>query len=442
MAKFCSRCGSLNDEKTGFCPVCDREKLEAALASQPRLNFCMLCGTPIDQATGNCPNCTKPAEVEAEQPAAELDAAVETVETASVPVSEEGVAEESVTEEAPVAVAVEEPPVAEEPAAEQPTVEAPVSVEPVVYAKKSRGVGKVILTIFMSLLLFITSLLSIAVICVRHTTSQGTIQSGLEEVDYVEVIDKVLSTEELVVDEFGEEVLDSKSFSDNLCEYLKEEHGVENVKSKQIEAFIEDSTIMDFISEKAADYIGDIYSGSDDFELTVKDIETLVEDNAGVIEEHFDITVNDSDIKEMTEWLVDEEMLEEISTSVVRDDNSEVFYVLNIGFSYFTMVILLALVLLCLVGMGLVDLSKGAMGAGIVFTTIGGLFTVAVLVLAGLPALLNSFIGENFISNLVMRVLSANLVVFASVLGFGVLILIVRCVVRRLVKRSRRAKVA
>ena len=436
MARFCSRCGSLNDESTGLCPVCDREKLEAMRSPQRKVNFCAVCGTPIDQETGNCPNCTKPIE---EVPAAEATVAVETTFVADEPMVEESSAEasevviETVAEEPETAVAVQETPVFEPIPIQEPAV--------AVEYKKRSGAGKVILTIFLSFLLFITSLLSVVVICVRYTTSQNTIQSVLEEIDYVEVLNNVLQTEEVVSGEFGD-VTDTRSFSDNLCEYLEEEHGVENVDSKQIEEFIEESTIMDFISEKAAAYVSDIYSGSDDFDITVKDVEALVEDNAEVFEEHFGVTVTDNEVKKITEWLVDEEMLEEISTSAVKDDSSEIYYVLNIGFSYFTLVILLVLVLLCLVGMGLVDWSKGAMGAGIVFTIIGGLFTAVALVLAGLPALLSSFIGENFISDIVMKVLSANLVVFASVLGLGVLLLVIRCVVRRLVRRSRRAKVA
>ena len=432
MAKFCSRCGSLNDEGTGLCPSCDSEQLAALQAPQRQINFCRVCGTPIDQETGSCPNCTKPVETApaAQEPiVAEEPAVAEETVVPETPAVEDTVADEAVVEQ-PVAVAVQEAPTVQP----EPIVEAPVI--PVKYAKKRSGAGKVILTIFLSLLLFITSLLSVAVICVRHTTSEGAVLSMLEDVDYTEMLNSIYTETDFV-----EHESEALSFTDYLSDYFEENHGV-TVSDKQIEAFIEDSTVMDFFAEKVSAYVSDLYNGTEEFKITMREVRALLHDNADILEEHFDVQISDESVEELADWLVDEELLEEISTSVVKDENSAVFYALNIGFSYLTLAILLGLVLLCLVGMGLNDLSKGAMGAGIVFVIIGGILTALTLVVAGLPVLLGSVIGESLISALILKVLFANLWIFASVLGLGVLILVVRYIVRRFVVKPRKKVVA
>lgn len=441
MGKFCTRCGSLNDESTGLCPVCDREQLEAMKAPQHQVNFCTVCGTPLDPMTGACPHCSKPAEVPlaVEEPAVE-EAAVE-VTPVEEPAAEEVIADEipveepAIEEPVPVAEAGNEAPVAavavQEAPAPMPAVEAPtVAVE---YQKKRSGAAKVILTIFLSLLLFITTLLSVVVICVRHTTSEGTVLSILEEVDYSKVFNS------LYTEEYGDSDGGAGTFTEELSNYFEDNFGV-TVSDKQIQGFIEDSTVMEFLAEKASAFVSDLYNGTDEFKITKKEVTTLLRENADVIEEHFDVQISDHSVQELSDWMVDDEVLEKISPSALKNENEAVFYSLNIGFSYFTMAILLALVLLCLVGMGFNDLSKGAMGAGIVFIIIGALFTAFALVLAGLPGILNAIIGQNLISTMAMKFLLSNLVIFVSILLLGVLILVARYVVRRIVAKRRQRK--
>lgn len=436
MAKFCSRCGSLNDESTGLCPVCDREQLAAMQAPQPKLNFCMMCGTPIDPATGNCPNCTQPEAIEPETvPVAE--AAPEVIEE---PVAAEQPVEEPVIEETPA----EEPAEAEEAVAVEEPVTALLAEEPVLEekpAKKKSGVGRTLLAVFLSILLFLTTMLSLTVVFVRHTTSESgilsVVESVVEDIDCVDVLNNIYSVPSSDPDaNYGDE---SWTFADYLSDYFETSVGVE-VSEQQINAFIEDSTIKEFLAEKAADYMSDIYAGTNDFRITRRDVMELLEDNEDVIVEHFDVAITNETARELSEWLVDEQILDEINASVVKEESESVYYALNIGFSYLTMVILLALVALCLIGLALNDLSKGAMGAGIVFTIIGALFTVPSIVVVAVPAVLESLIGEELLAVLIREVLATNLLIFVAILLVGVLMLVTRFIVRRCVRKSRQKK--
>ncbi len=443
MAKFCSRCGSLNDVSTGLCPSCDRAQLEALNAPRRRPHFCTVCGTPLDEQTGTCPQCTKPVEPVAAPVAESAPVDTGAGETEVLFVAD-GEAEVQPEADATVVLTPEmneaELPV-ESPVdfgAVPPIPAAPEAVVPAA-PQKSR-VGKTILSVVLSVLLFVVSLLSVGLVCIRHTTSRGTIEAALNQIDLVEVIDYVYTESG-----FAEEGIDT--FAECLSKYREDKYGY-SISEKQLEKFIEKSTLKEFMAEKVADYVGDLLSGTDDFEITKSEINDFLHDNERVIEVCFNTRISDvanDELDELVDWLVDDEDLElfsDIKPSELLGDGSAAFYAVTFGTTYFTLAILLALVVLCLVGMGLNDLSQGAMGSGIVFTAIGGLLTAGTLVVLGLPTLLKSAIGNAVLASVLADILLENLVVFASVLGLGILLLVVRYLVRRFLRKLREKKAA
>ncbi len=435
MARFCSRCGSLNDEATGLCPQCDREKLAALRAPQRRARFCTACGAPLDAETGVCPSCTRP--VAPVEPVAEPSAAE------AAPVAEPLGATEVLSDEADTAgetvvLSPEAAPQAEPADVLPPETDfAAPAAEPVTYVKMPDGqkqsrVGKTILSVALSVLLFVVSLLSVAVVCVRYTVSESKIGSLLNDIDYVELFENAY-----------EQTGFSEDTARTFVEALSNHYHNDEITEENMAAFLEDSTVNEFLAEKISDYVEDVMKGTDNFKVTKREIKQLLRDNLSAINDHFDARVTTSDLDELTDYLVDDDFLESIQPSEVFSDMSTgAYYAVNIGISWVTLVVLLLLVVLCLVGMGLNDWSQGAMGAGIVFTAIGGILTLPTLVVLGLPAVLRAAIGETVVVSLLQNILLGNLLIFASVLGFGVLILVVRYLVRRFSKKAQPVSMA
>ncbi len=419
MAKFCSRCGAPLDTSSSLCPSCDREKLEALNNPPRKLNFCTQCGTPLDDQTGTCPNCTK--------------AQAPTVEEAPAEVPVLDGAAEAVLNEPVAAVAVEAPPAEEAYVAEQ------ISPAPVVYKKKGSGVGKVLITIMLSIILFVTTLLSVAIICVRHTTSENTILSMMEDIDYADLLNGIYTepNDDPEAD-YGDE---SWTFVDYLSDYFDQNFDT-TISDKQVDSFVQESTIKEFMAETIAAYMSDIYNGTDDFEISKSEVRTLLRKNRSVINREFDVDISNESLDELADWLVDDEVLEDISAAIIKEEVPAAYYALNIGLSYFTLVILLLMVALCLVGLCFNSLSQAGIGAGVVFTVIGGTYTVFTLIAVGLPVILKSVFGGSVIGILLGNVLVANLGIFAVLFLLGVAILVVRAIVRKVVVKRRARQAA
>lgn len=103
--------------------------------------------------------------------------------------------------------------------------------------------------------------------------------------------------------------------------------------------FIEESTISEFLSDKAADYIEDLISGTDNATLTTEELMSLVTDNKQLLEDTFGISLDEETLKTIEEAIdeadlgsvIHEQVLSEIrNTSIAGDtDLGEIFEVIN-----------------------------------------------------------------------------------------------------------------
>lgn len=72
---------------------------------------------------------------------------------------------------------------------------------------------------------------------------------------------------------------------------------------EQVSEFVKDSTLPEFISEKAADIINDIYNGEMTTTITGEEIKELIEENKPLIEETLDIKITDDIVESVTEMV-------------------------------------------------------------------------------------------------------------------------------------------
>ena len=94
---------------------------------------------------------------------------------------------------------------------------------------------------------------------------------------------------------------------------IKEEMGEElPISLKEVQDFVEESTLDDFITEKGSSLISDFITGENTTTITIEEIEEQLKQNAPLIEETFQIAIDEAMISEMTGSLEESGILEKL----------------------------------------------------------------------------------------------------------------------------------
>lgn len=89
------------------------------------------------------------------------------------------------------------------------------------------------------------------------------------------------------------------------------------IEKEAIEAFVEESTLKEFISDKASSIVTDIVTGENTFTITGDEIQQLVEENKALIEEHFDVVITEEQISEIAQTIDELPVVQEIQKNGV-----------------------------------------------------------------------------------------------------------------------------
>jgi hypothetical protein len=91
----------------------------------------------------------------------------------------------------------------------------------------------------------------------------------------------------------------SGNLSDYLVEFAYESVGGSELPFtiEDVKAFVEESTLKDFIAEKSASIISDIYTGENTTSISPAEIQQLLTENKTLIKKHFDVELTDEDIQ-------------------------------------------------------------------------------------------------------------------------------------------------
>lgn len=413
MANFCSKCGSHLNEQ-GLCPVCN----------PPARRFCVRCGQMLD-ANGLCPVCDAPA----------ADPAATVVLTEEPVVSEEVLVEEAVVE-AVEEIAPMEPQISLADAAEPivAAVEAPVAViteeAPVAEApkkeKKKGGAGTVIVTILLSICLFITTTLGIAVLSVRHTVSEGGIATVFAKVDIPALLKSTGAA-------------NSKNFQ-QLYDRLEENYGVE-MDDEKLAEFIEESTVTEYVSQKAAEFSTAFFEDEAELTITKREMEDLVYQNRKLIAEYSNdssLRLDKDDCKRIAGWMFKGNSIG-FTTEKLAESSPVLYYSTTIGLSYVSFGFFALLSALILFIMCRNSLSQAAIGGGVVFLILGGVSSLAIAFVELIPSLWATVAGNNIVFNLAGTLLSVNAVIFLVLFGLGIAALVARTVVKSIIAKKAQA---
>ncbi len=265
--------------------------------------------------------------------------------------------------------------------------------------KKSASAGKqskpkaltVVLTVFLTLVLFIVSVAAVSVYSVRSTLNEHGMEAVFQQIDVVDVMKQLDS--------------DTESNIDILCEEFNEEFNADITK-EDIESFISKSTVKDFAADKISAFCEDVLKNEKNAELTVsqKEIYDLLRENSELIDKEFDVKLDKETLKDISGWFFEETELKIINAEELKDESAGLIDAATVVFSYVTMIILIVVGVILIGLMMINSFPQALLGAGINFAVIGGVTGLAALLKIWLPlsvfeTAVGEFIGSVFVIN-------------------------------------------
>lgn len=253
---------------------------------------------------------------------------------------------------------------------------------------------------------------------------------------------------------------DTNILTDYVYDMIQNSVGEETTVTKdQVQNFIDESTIKDYTTEKAASYINDAITGEEKTTITAEELMKLFEDNQQLMEEHFNITVTD-EMKEDLHTQVKKVIEEEDINGVIRQEINKIMEQPIEGTDYTIKDIMAAInqitsdsvifpaIGLCLILIALLmllnfyKLPKGLSWASSSFISVGLLLSIPMIIIRSTPELLTQMAPESAgLGQIVLDLTSIITPVHYGILIVGVLMLVSSIVWRILARIRRTAKV-
>lgn len=180
-----------------------------------------------------------------------------------------------------------------------------------------------ILSVILCLLLLVSTLATMFVADIRVATNKDNLQNVLNEILSAppQITLGPISASTTVSPELdlGALLSGEGNLTEMLVEYafgMLEGEGAQ-IGKEAIEAFVEESTINEFISDKASSIISDMVTGENTLTLTGDEIKELLNENKDLIEQHFDITLSEEQIDSVAQMVEELPIVQEIQKNGV-----------------------------------------------------------------------------------------------------------------------------
>lgn len=141
----------------------------------------------------------------------------------------------------------------------------------------------------LSTCLFVTAMGAMFILNARSFTDKDTLQHTITQI--------AKDNTEIMVD----------LLHDFLSEQMPEDAPI---SKEQVDAFLAESTITDFIADKVATIVSSAYNGETAPIVTVEEVADQLQTNAELIEKHFEVTVSEENIQEVTGWVEESGILD------------------------------------------------------------------------------------------------------------------------------------
>ncbi len=230
------------------------------------------------------------------------------------------------------------------------------------------------------------------------------------------------------------------------------------ITKEQVEEFVQESTLSNFVAEKLAGFADDFLNGTENTHITADEVMSLLEENAQLIEKTFDVEITE-ELKQQLSQSVEKMVVENDLNTVIREQVFEtvketinestadmgvtweqlqpaVQLVCSDKVLYTALGICLALMLLlCL--LNFYNVPAGLTWIGVPSLLLGILLTAPVALLQSAPELLNGLLPGN-IGSVIASFAGVFLPIHSSLLAIGFGLLLVGIIWR--VIRSTRQK--
>lgn len=223
---------------------------------------------------------------------------------------------EAVEKEAPQGMEPEAPVSSAPEAAAEPVQEQPKKKK----EKKRRSVPMKILMGFIAFILctvmFALSLVGVLILNFRAVVSRDGISNIVNQLVYGQSVSAPARPALAVGAAVRLEEPNSQSdLADSLVDWaydlLKEQLGEEmTVTREQVQTFVQESTVKDFVVDKAAGLVEDFYAEENTTTITVDEVLELMEENKQILKEQFGVEVNQEAVDAVSAMLEENKILE------------------------------------------------------------------------------------------------------------------------------------
>lgn len=241
----------------------------------------------------------------------------------------------------------------------------------------------------------------------------------------------------------------------------------------EVKSFVEESTIKDFIAEKSASIISDIYTGENTTDITSDEIQQLLTENKDLIQEYFKVELDDESIQTVAQSISEMPAMQQIreegianmltggtssedtradegvGTTTGTSSSNSMADMLDMVRTYTSDTVLLACIGVCAVLVALLFLCawskpySAMFYSGSTFTLAGLVFLVPTLIAwLAVDTWMNLFSGIPMVGPLSRMILMLTGGVCGCVFGLGVLLIVGGIVVKSLIRRKKAAKAA
>lgn len=351
---------------------------------------------------------------------------------------------------------------------EEPVV--PVKAEKVKKVRKPRSVPVKILMGFIAFILcivmFVVSLTGVAILNLRVIVSKGGITQVITQLI---AGTPATSTTRPVLAGGADQIVAGTGSSGDMSgmlvdwayEMIQDQFGEElEITKDQVQNFVENSTVKDFVADKAAGLVEDFYSGNYETTITKDEVVQLMKENAPLLEEQFGLVITEEEISIVEDALEESGMLEPIQENglmgfieqqtmgtapdgdtIVGEDNSmmegmqaakEIIQIVRTATSFETVAILGAIFLVLLVLLFLVtgfSFPATLADTGVVLTLVGLIFSAPATLCLTQPGLLAAML-DPMVAGIVSSIILASAWVNYTVLGIGVALIVAAIVIK------------
>lgn len=241
----------------------------------------------------------------------------------------------------------------------------------------------------------------------------------------------------------------------------------------EVKSFVEESTIKDFIAEKSASIISDIYTGENTTDITSDEIQQLLTENKDLIQEYFKVELDDESIQTVAQSISEMPAMQQIreegianmltggtssedtdadegvGTTTGTSSSNSMADMLDMVRTYTSDTVLLACIGVCAVLVALLFLCawskpySAMFYSGSTFTLAGLVFLVPTLIAwLAVDTWMNLFSGMPMVGPLSRMILMLTGGVCGCVFGLGVLLIAGGIVVKILIRKKKAAKAA